>query len=133
MCVINVISPYRSEHNYIDVFCVCVVQLYKIPHVYVYTQIELDHANKKDNTPTIWEGHLMAARERERETHRLLGMAPPTFHLSYGLAVNFMGELLVVMTETTGIDLPTAGGLSVCVCVCGVHVIRGYVWHSTPS
>ena len=38
-------------------------------------------------------------------------MAPPTFHLGYGLAVNLVGELLVVVTETTGIDLPTAGRL----------------------
>ena len=60
----------------------------------------------------------MAAKEREMETHRLLGMASPTFHLGYGPAVNFMGELLVIMTETTGIHLPTAGGLSVCECVC---------------
>ena len=48
-------------------------------------------------------------RERERETYRLLGVAPPTFHLGYGLAVDLMGELLVIMTETTGVDPPTAG------------------------
>lgn len=59
----------------------------------------------------------MLAGERERETYRLLGMAPPTFHLGYGLAVNFMGELLVVMTETTGVDLPTARRLKSEECV----------------
>lgn len=48
-------------------------------------------------------------RERERETYRLLGVAPPTFHLGYSPAIDLVGELLVVMTETTGVDLPTAG------------------------
>ena len=47
--------------------------------------------------------------ERERETHRLSGVAPPTFHLGYGPTINLVGELLVVVTETTGVDPPTAG------------------------
>ena len=78
------------------------------PH---HVQIEL-HANTRWIIISLKLAGLSfdaSRRERERETYRLLGVAPPTFHLGYGPAIDLVGELLVVVTETTGVDLPTAG------------------------
>lgn len=105
------------------------VQLYCTNTTYMYVQTQL-RADKRWTTSPIfseirWEGlfdaKLELETERERETHRLSGVAPPTFHLGYGPTINLVGELLVVVTETTGVDPSTAGRLkvknSVCVCV----------------